>query len=382
MQVSGHIRKRGSKYQIIIELPRDNTTGKRKRKYKTINGTKKRAEYEMRKMMDEIECNKYVDKSNITVSEWMNKWIKLYLTDKSPTTIAGYKKQIKSYIIPQFGNLQLQSLTTIDVQEWVNSLYDCSSVSNKSLSAKSVKNIFWNLHSACHKAVILGILSVSPCDNIVLRNAESRVVNPYNEEEIKLFVDKVKGTDLELPMIIDLSLGLRRGELLALQWNDIDFKNQCVHISHNIVLDENRNIVVKEPKSKSGKRDISLSPNLLNILKQEHKKYLEYKLKSGTSFKDNNLVICQSDGSPYNPDSFSSKFRRFLKKNNLRPIRLHDIRHTNCTQLLMNGVDMKTMQVRLGHSDYNVTANTYSHVLPEVDKHASEVADSILFGNL
>lgn len=386
MSVSGHLRKRKTKdnqvhYQAVVEAAYDRSTGKRKRIYKTVKGTKKQAEHYLREMIAEIENNTYVNESNVTVKEWMNTWVELYLKDKSPTTVAGYKKQIDSYIIPQFGNVPLQSLTTLEIQRWVNGLYDCSPASNKPISAKTVRNIFLNLQAACRKAVVLEMLKKNPCDNVVLRKSESRVVNPYSADEVKELVNAVKGTDLEVPMLIDLSLGLRRGELLALQWNDIDFEKNCVHIRHNIVLDKDRNIVTKKPKSKSGDRVIALSPKLSVILKQARVKYFENKLKAGSKFQDNNLVVCKPDGSPYNPDSFSSKFRRFIKKNKLRPIRLHDIRHTNCTQLLMNGVDMKTMQERLGHSDYSITANTYSHVLPEVDRHASEVADSFLFGN-
>ncbi len=258
---------------------------------------------------------------------------------------------------------------------------ELSPITKKPMKAKTVRNIFLNLQSACGKAVMLDMLKKNPCENVVLRSSESRVVNPYGKEEIKQFISALKGTDLEIPMLIDLSLGLRRGELLALKWSDIDFTNNQVHISHNLVLDENRNIVTKKPKSKSGDRVISLSPKLSAILKHEHIRYLEHRLKLGTKYQDNNLVICKADGTPYNPDSFSSKFRRFIKNNNLRSIRLHDIRHTNCTQLLINVVDMKNMQERLGHSDYSITANTYSHVLPEVDRRASEIADTVLFGN-
>ena len=147
------------------------------------------------------------------------------------------------------------------------------------------------------------------------------------------------------------------------------------------MIDKNRKLVFKTPKTRSGKRSISLSDRMCTILKNEQVRYFERKLKYGADFKDNDLVVCQSDGSPYNPDSFSAMFRRFLERNGLRHIRLHDIRHTNCTQMIINGVDMKTMQARLGHADYSVTANTYSHLLPEVDRNAAEVADSFLFGN-
>ena len=118
MQVSGHVRKRESKdnilrYQIIIELPRDNKTGKRKRIYKTVDGNKKHAEKIMRSMMDELENNTYVKENKITVGKWIEEWFELYISNKSPTTQRGYKDQIDSYILPRFESVLLQELSSL-----------------------------------------------------------------------------------------------------------------------------------------------------------------------------------------------------------------------------------------------------------------------------
>ena len=150
MLVSGHIRKRETKsgspsYQIIIELPFNYEKGKRNRIFKTVKGTKKEAEKVMRKMMDDLENHTYVEDSKITVGEFAEQWYDLYLKDLSPTTLGGYRYQIENYIINQeIGKIRLQDLTTSDVQRWINSLYDESPLSNKPLSAKTVKNIYHN----------------------------------------------------------------------------------------------------------------------------------------------------------------------------------------------------------------------------------------------
>ena len=279
--------------------------------------------------------------------------------------------------MPHFENIYLKDLTTLDVQEWVNGLYGKSGSTNKDRNPKTVKNIFMNLKAACNKAVQADIISKNPCNGVELKKCDSKKVDPYTKEEVDELMKAMKGDEIEFPIHLDLILGLRRGELLALKWSDIDYEKKQVHIQRNIVLDENRKIVEKTPKSKSSNRYLSLSDSQCLMLKLEQAKQKE-RAKKNSNYKDNDLVVCKADGSYYNPDVFSSKFNRLLKKNGLRHIRLHDIRHTNCTLLLLNGVNMKTMQGRLGHSDYSVTANTYSHVTAEADRAASELADSFI----
>ena len=382
MLATGHLRKiktnKGSGYKINTETPRG-ADGKRHRQSVTFYGTRKQAEHKLREMLSDIENGTHMNKSSpVTVSQWMNKWLATYIKDKkSPTTYVGYKGQVDTHILPYFENVYLKDLTTLDVQEWVNSLYNKSHETNKDRNPKTVKNIFMNLKAACNKAVQADIIPKNPCDGVELKKCDSKKVDPYTKEEVDELMKAMKGDEIEFPIHLDLILGLRRGELLALKWSDIDYGKKQVHIQRNIVLDENRKIVEKTPKSKSGNRYISLSESQCLMLKLEQTKQQERASKN-INYKDNDLVVCKADGTYYNPDVFSSKFNRLLEKIGLRHIRLHDIRHTNCTLLLLSGVNMKTMQGRLGHSDYSVTANTYSHVTAEADRAASELADSFI----
>jgi len=386
MQVTGHIRKRDSKdnrsrYQLIIELPRDDKSASRKRIYKTIDGTKKYAEKMLRVMMDEIENNEYVKTNNITVGRWIEEWFNLYISTKSPSTQRGYRVSIDNHILPRFENVILQELTTIDVQRWVNDLYVKSPVTGKPLSEKTVRNIFLNLQSCCEKAVRLKMIQFNPCSDVELKACKKYEATVYTKNEVDLLVEAIKGETLEIPVLITLFLGLRRGELLALHWSDIDFEEKTVDIRRNLVIDKNRKIIEKLPKSKSGIRKLPLSDNLISLLKKYRASYLENRLHMGAKFKDNDYIFCNEDGSPINPDSFSSMYRNLLERNGLKHIRFHDLRHTSCTLLLSGGVSLKTLQKRLGHSDYSTTANIYSHVLTSDEVNASTVADNIVFSN-
>jgi len=136
--------------------------------------------------------------------------------------------------------------------------------------------------------------------------------------------------------------------------------------------------IIKPPKSEAGIRDISIGEDVVNELKKARKKYMEDVLSYGIGFHNLNLIIRQQDGSPMLPDSMSRKWRRFLESNKLPKIRLHDLRHTNATTLIQAGVNPRVVQQRLGHSDVNITLNTYTHVLPQMDVDAAAKLDSIM----
>ena len=392
MQVSGHIRKRETKggspsYQIIVELPIDSATGKRNRKYKTVKGTKKQAEKVMREMMDDLENHTYVKDNKISVAEYLKIWFDLYLTDLSPTTLKGYEYQIENYIINQdIGKIRLQDLTTSDVQRWINSLYDESPLSNKPLSAKTVKNIYHNLCAAIDKAVVLEYVKKNVCKAVSLPKVQKYTAEVYDEEEVQALLNAIKGTDMELPLMIDINLGLRRGELLGLKWKHIDFEKGLISIEDNMVEVKKEvsadRVLTKSPKSASGQRVIPISSTLIEYLKKAHSEYLLKKFKMGKDFFDGDYVVCQENGKPYKPNSFTDKFNNFLKKNNLKHIRLHDLRHTNATLMLTQGISPKVAQMRLGHSDYSTTMNIYSHVLKSVETEAAEKIENVIFSSI
>ncbi len=391
MQVSGHIRKRIKKdgsasYQITIELPVDPITGQRNRIYKTINGTKKQAEKEMRSMMDDLENHTYIRDNKYTVASWVTEWFSLYLQDLSPTTLTGYKYQIDNYITNQpIGRIYLQDLTSSDVQRWINSLQQNSPVSNKPMSSKTIKNIYNNLHAAIEKAMLLDLVKKNVCNAVALPKIEKHEVEVYDESEIQALINASKGTDMELIIALSVSLGLRRGELIGLKWKNIDFNNKVIHIKENVVevrKEQNPDrIITKSPKSRSGIRSIPISDILCDRIKFAHTEYLINQAMYGKGFTNDDYVICQPDGKPYKPASLSKKFSKFLNEHNLRHIRLHDVRHTNATLMLMNGTPPKVAQARLGHSDYSTTMNIYGHVLKSAEIETASRLENILFAH-
>lgn len=377
MAFTGHVRKRNVKsgittYQIIVEEENTCSGSKRNRFYKTIHGSKKDAEKAMRNMISELENKTFTKESKLTVKEFMMQWLDLYVKNQlSPTTVQHYIDQTEKYIIPQFGHIYLQQLKNIDIQKWVFDLQKGSPLTGKPLAPKTIKNIMLNLSAAMKKAVMLDLISKNPCDNITMPKLEKFEPDVYSMEEVNNMLDCAKNTDLYLPLMIEICIGLRRGELLALKWHHIDFENGYLTVEENLVTVDNERIT-KAPKTKSGRRSIQIPSTLLDLL---------HDTKNNRCAGDNDYVICQKDGSPYKSDSFSLKFRRFLKVNDLKHIRFHDLRHINATIMLSLGISPKVAQERLGHSSYQITMDIYSHVLKKVEKEAADKLDDALFNH-
>jgi integrase len=377
-----HVRRRPTKkghvWQIIVEQEPDPKTGKRNRIFKTMTegATKKDAEEMLRYMLTELDNQTYVKDTNITVTKYFKEWLETYISPhKSPTTIDSYDYNVQHYILPKFGNLKLQNLSTIEIQKWFNELAVKSPLSNNPLSSKTIRNIYMNLNAALKRAVKLELIKKNPAESIELPKCKKYRAEIYNAEELRLLIEAARGTDMELAIMILVCCGIRRGELLALQWKHIDFDNSIISIENNLVRSKGKP-VTKDPKSASGKRKIEAPDILMKLLRQAKIEYAKNKLMYGAGYNDSNLIVCQQDGNPFYPDWFSKKFIRFLQDNGLKHIRLHDLRHSHITFMLRLGVSVKIMQQIAGHSTFNTTMDTYSHVLDDMQKEAAELLNN------
>ena len=365
------VRKSGKiSYEITVEGDRDPLTGKRNRVFRTVKGSEKEARKVMHRLINDMEQNKIVKKNHKTVEEWMEEWITLYLPNVEETTRVGYKTKLRCYIKPALGDILIYSLRADHVQKMVNDMQA------RGLSPKNIRDTFNNINAAMKKAVVLRYIPFNPCEGVVLPKLKKYRAKVYDNQMIHTLLDTASGTDMYLPVLLGVTVGLRRGEMLALRWDDIDFKTNTIKVRSNMVNGEN-GIIIKAPKSEAGIRDIKVGDEVMAELKKARLKYMEDALTS-TIFQNLNFVIRQEDGSPLHPDSMTRKWSRFLKDNNLPHIRLHDLRHSNATALIQAGVNPRVVQQRLGHSDVNITLNTYTHVLPEMDVDAAEKLDAIM----
>jgi len=384
MITSGSIRKRdtaeGKTWQITIELPKDPITGKRIRKYKTVEGTKKEAERAMHEYIRELEKGYYVTDSKITINEWIDTWLDVYITPNvSPTTLSRYQGMIKRYIKPIIGSMQVQNLNTLAVQAWVNGLKTSPS-SGKPMAAATIKHAYHVLKGSMDKAVLAGIISRTPCAGIMLPKGQKKAAVIYNEAQIHQLIGAAKGTEMELVIDMELCLGLRRGELLGLWWQDIDWDKKQVHIVRNRVV-VNGKSVVKEPKTANSVRIIDMPDQLVQKLRKHKLTCTGNRMRLGSAYTDSDYIIVHPDGRPIYPEYLSQMLTKLQKKANLPQCRFHDLRHLCATIMLLQGVNVKVAQERLGHKDISTTMNIYSHVLPSSARDAAEKIGSLVFAS-
>lgn len=382
MKVTGHLReritKKGKAFELTVEFPSNKETGKRERKYQTFHGTKKQAQKRLQELIYEYEHGTFVEPTKTTVNSFLIEWMKTYvIPSKKETTSDGYQKIIDRYISKTIGSVVLEDLTSIMVQKWINSLSEKSPVSSKPLSPQTIKNTFLVLHSAMEKAVELKLIKESPCKYTQLPKIEKYSASVLDEIELKEFLQAIHGTDLETPLMITITLGLRRGELLALRWSSINWEKRRINITENRVQTPSNKILTQTPKSKAGIRSIVMPSSLFDYLKME---YDRLKL-CDKSFSENDYIVHMNNSkNPYRPDVFSQKFKRFIEKNHLKKIRFHDIRHTFATQMLGSGVPAKVIQKILGHSEISTTLDTYTEVLQSVEDDVADKINKKIFG--
>ena len=383
MNLSGNIVKKaktrkGQSWQLTVEMPRDPITGERKRKYKTVTGTKKEADQALRRFITELERGEYIEDNNITVSDWLQKWLEVYIVPTvSPTTLVGYKGMIRRYIDPLIGHLQIQEMNALAVQIWVNKL-KVSPSSGEPLTAGTIKHTYHVLRGAMDKAVQAGLIHRSPCTGIQLPKGEKKKPVIYDETQIQQLLDFARGTEMELIIDLELCMGMRRGELLGLQWRDVNWDKNQIHIIRSRVAVDGKS-VVKQPKTESGIRTLDVPEILMKKLKAYKVKCMEQKIRVGRRLLEEDFIIVHPDGKPIYPEYVSQMFTKLQKRANLPKCRFHDLRHLCASIMVKQGVEVKVAQERLGHKDITTTMNIYAHVLPGSAREAAEKIGQLVY---
>lgn len=373
----GSIRKRTDSkgrvsYQITLDLDRNPITGERIRRYKTVHGSKKQAEAELQKMLASPDGNpSNTIQASARLREWMQVWLNAYLPDIAQTTRDSYEEKIRNYIDPGLGSVSLSQLDATMIQRFVNSMLE------KGLSPKSIRNTFNNLNAALNKAVEIKVLKYNPCAGVVLPKLKRYNAQTYSQEQLKeLLTYSLNDPNVCVIVVLGALVGLRRGEMTALHWDNVDFTNQTITVCENRVQ-SSRGIIEKGPKSEAGKRTIRVGKEAMELLHQVKDMYDDASV--APYFHDLGYVLCKENGDPYRPDSVTQLWDRFITRSPLPKIRLHDLRHTNATSLIASGVSARVVQHRLGHADVSTTLQRYVHVRPEMDQEAADVIDALIF---
>ncbi len=277
-----------------------------------------------------------------------------------------YRKLIHSYILPTLGRVQLQKLTPQQVQ----ALY--RKKSEEGLSPKTVNSIHGILHKALDNAVRWNLVVRNVCDLVSPPRIVKPEIQPLSMEQAHKLLEAARGHRLEAVLTLALTTGMRRGELLGLRWSDVDFEDQSLQVRRTVDFIAKYGYIESEPKTAKGRRKIMLPPFVIDVLKHHRVQQLELHRKAGAAWQEHDLVFCGLHGNYLNPRYILKMFARVLKEADLPHLRFHDLRHSAATILLSMGVHPKVVQEILGHSTISMTMDTYSHVLPSMQKDAMQ----------
>lgn len=353
--------------------------GKRKQKWFGGYRTKSEAKKAEMRISAEIEGNQFIDSEKITIGQYMNDWYENHaLRNLKKSTCDGYRIIIDKRIIPHIGNIQLSELTPYVIQQFYNKLSkEGRADGNGGLSNKSILQTHRVLSKALSQAYKLQIINKDPTDFVEIPKISKYYAQILHEDEIPTFLELFRETDIYIPVVLALTLGLRRGEVLGLKWQDIDFKNKIITINQNLIHG-NKGYSFSTPKSDNSHRSILISDKLIEELLVFKSKQDLLKIKYEKIYNDYDLINCCKDGSPINPSTFSHLFSDVLRNNNFKHIRFHDLRHTNATLMLKHNIPAKVASKRLGHSTVGITLDLYSHVTSEMEQNVVNVMDQII----
>ncbi|AXO97132.1 site-specific integrase [Bacillus anthracis] len=372
-------RKRKDKWEYRI---RYKEMGKYKETSKGGFKTKKEAQLAAAKVEEKLATGGNLNDSKITFNEYLYEWLNTYKKGNvAPRTYMVYEKNIRLHILPVFGELRLKDLTRIKYQKFINDLMG-------KYSKKTVETINVTMHHALDIAVNeLGILEKNPTSKIKLRttrvSSKDDEIKCYDIDELQQFLNyilKEKGGFKYFSLFMFLSrTGLRIGECLALQWEDVDFEEQKLFINKTLInTKRSEKILFGPPKNKSSKRTISLDPSTISHLKKMKIEQNKQILKNGKYYKDYNFVFTHEDNSCMLHPSSLKFLLEASKKGNFKYITLHGFRHTHAVHLLQSGANIKYVSERLGHSSIDMTANVYLHITKSMEETAVNQYDEFL----
>ena len=369
---STFIRKRGNNYNVYIEYI--DKEGKIKQRSEAKYTNKKDAEKHLIEIKNSINNNKFVVSNDITFAERYKQYIFDENKKLSPATLKVRESFLKNNIEPFFKDIKLRDLTPSILQRYTNDLY-------KNYTKGSAQHRLAAVKAVLAEAYRLREINENPCNFI--KAPKSDVISrtripqePYSKEEVKILIEGLKGHRIEIPILLMLTVGLRYSEMAGLRWQDIDFDKNTITVNQ-VMFYENGKILFKEPKTEGSVRTISVPVELMSKLKKWKIKHNEYKLEGILEYDD--IVCLSSKLTPLIEYTLLYAFKKLIQNIGLRKIRLHDLRHTHATMLVLAGVDFKTISNRLGHTDIKITLNRYSHVLEEMDRKASENISNIMF---
>jgi integrase len=372
----GSIVQRGPQSWAIILDARDPQTGKRKRRWHSFRGTRRAAEIERARLVSELQTGGAVDPSRITVSEFISRferdWLELHLSARSAERYRGALAHVRKLL----GERLLQKLCPADLAALYASLHRAG------LAPRSIKVVHVALHRALGEAKLWGIIRDNPAELAKPPKAPARETIMLQPEQAAVLLERLRGRPLYLLASLSLATGMRRNEMLGLRWRDLDLEGARLTVAQALEQTAAHGIRVKAPKTKHGRRTISLPAHVVAELRAHWREQQEQRLALGLGRAvDDAPLFATIEGKFMGPEAVSQAWMRAMDAIGMPQVTLHSLRHTHASVLIGGGVDVVTVSRRLGHGSPAITLNVYGHLIHGGDDRAAAVAGAA-FGKI
>ncbi|MFC2000695.1 tyrosine-type recombinase/integrase [Chloroflexota bacterium] len=376
----GHIVKRGKSYSIAISLGKDPNTGKYKQQWVSVKGTKKDAEKRLSELLHQLDNGTFIKPGKTTLAEYLERWLNDYAwPNLAPRTAEGYESIVRCHLTPALGNIILTRLKPEHLQGYYSEKLSDGRYDGKgALTKTTVSHHHTCIHRALKMALKWGLINRNPADAITAPRPQRSEMHTMNEDDLHIFLEAAQRTPYYVLFYLALFTGMRRSELLALRWCDIDLMLCQVYVTRSLHHLRTGELVFRAPKTAKGRRMVSLPPSVAMLLQEHKDKQAAQRVMLGIPLKDDDLIFSGFEGKPLLPDTVSHAWSKLVKRAGLEGIRLHDARHTHASLMLKQGVHPKIVQERLGHATISTTLDLYSHVSPGLQQAAAESFDKIM----
>lgn len=392
--MAGSIEKRGkNSYRLTVSEGFD-LNGKPMIHRKTVHGTKKDAEVELAKFVTEVQNGLVIDGKSLKFSEFTEIWKRDYGSKElAPSTYKRYCRMLETRLIPYFGHFYITKIKPTDIMKFYDLLEkdtqlvrkkgNNGSKSKKPLSGKTILEHHRLLRAMLHKAVYWQLIVSNPAERVQSPKARKPKRRSYDDEQTKILLENleqlsIEDTKYKVAIILTVFTGVRLGELMGLEWQDVDFKNGIISINRSSQYLADMGVFTKVPKTESSIREIAIPEFIISLLEEYKLWYEEQKSIYGELWTNSDRLFVQVDGKPMHPSTISKWFVKYVGQIGLPVINFHGLRHTNASLLVAQNIDIAVISARLGHAQISTTLDFYVHPLLSHNRKAGYALENLL----
>jgi integrase len=368
-------KKRGNSEGSIYKRPNGTwsvqATLQGHRLSRTFN-TQRECQEWLKKTRGQIDDGMTLASTKIGLGDFLYSWLTGTKTSKVRGTWRHYEQLIRTYIIPNLGKIKVRDLRPEHIQAFYNRLFE------RQVGVYTIRKIHITLHSVLQQAVKTGMIERNPASFVQPPKEPANEMTILNTSQVSQLLIAAQSSRLEAIIHLAVISGMRQMELLGLKWSDLDWIKQTLKIERQLLKPDGEGVKFSSPKTRYGKRSISLGVKTVEILRKHYEKQQAEQRKAGEAWKEYGLIFTTQNGTPMHPRNLLRDYKKLLHTAGLPPIRFHDLRHTAASILLNQGVPVITVSRRLGHAKASITLDIYGHLIPTMQTEVAEMIDNLV----